>query len=497
MTPRDCIASCSRPLVLAALGLALLPGCGGGGGGTAGQPGPSPSEPAVVSSWQGVRQSGVYDKDAQGRNVITDPQGNVYVTGHTSGPLGDDPQSNGTDAFLVKYDKNGRALFTRQLGMYKNKTVDDDAARDSVTYATSVAVDAQGNCYMAGYYISGWPLSADGSYYYAVFSSFLAKYDGQGKLVFTAQIGSENDEYNTYSMGSASVCVDAQGSVYVTGYTDGALPGNTRTGNTDGFLAKLDGQTGKRLSLTQFGASDAEINAQAVAVDAHGTVYVAGSIAGGAGLDGIAQTGSTDAFLTVFDGQGNRQTDRTRQFGVTTASEARGDRDPWGTWCNTLAVDADGNVYLGGTTGGRLDGTASNGYSVAYVVRYRADGSQDLVRQIGSSAANDIQVGHVALGVGGDFYLNGNGLAVDGNTGVGSMDAFFTRFDGKGNKLYTRELGATGQPNGASVNACGPVAVDAGGNVFLAGDTDGNLGRRRIGKTDFFVAKYDAKGILQ
>ena len=484
MPPRDGIRSCFRVLVPVALGWALLPGCGGGG--------PSP----VASGWRGIRQAGVRDQATLGKNVATDHQGNVYVVGDTSGPLGEDPQSNKTDAFLVKFDRNGRALFTRQLGMHQKA---DGFAKDSGTYATGVAVDAQGNSCMTGFYVSDWLLSSDGGCYYAAYSSFLAKYDAQGTLVFTTRIGAENGEYNTSSDGYVNnMAVDAQGSVYVTGSTDGALPGNTRTGKTDGFLARFDGQTGQCLSLTQFGASDATTYPEGVAVDALGTAYVAGSISGGSsGLDGHAQTGSTDAFLTVFDNQGRRQADRTRQFGVTTASEARGSRDPWGTWCDALAVDAAGNVYLGGTTGGRLDGAASNGCSVAYVVRYRADGSQDLLRQIGSSGASDIQIGYVALGINGDVYLNGNGLGVDGNPGVGALDAFFTRFDAQGTKLYTRELGATGQAGGATTWAFGPVAVDAIGNVYLTGKTDGNLGGPRTGKLDFYVAKYDSQGVLQ
>jgi hypothetical protein len=487
MTPRDGVPSCSRALVLAALGLALLPGCGGGG--TAG---PSPA----ASGWQGIRQVGVRDQETLAKNVATDLAGDVYVVGDTSGPLGEDPQTNKTDAFLVKYDRNGRVLFTRQLGMHQKA---DGFAKDSGTYATGVAVDAQGSSYMTGFYVSDWLLSSDGGYYYAAYSSFLAKYDAQGALVFTARIGAENGEYNTSSDGYVNnMAVDDQGSVYVTGSTNGALPGNTRTGKTDGFLARFDGRTGQCLSLTQFGATDATTYPQGVAVDALGTAHVAGSISGGSsGLDGRAQTGSTDAFLAVFDSQGHRQADRTRQFGVTTASEARGSRKPWGTWCDALAVDGDGNVYLGGTTGGRLDGTVSNGYSVAYVIRYRADGSQDLLRQIGSSGAGDIQIGYVALGINGDFYLNGNGLGVDGNRGIGGMDAFFTRFDAKGNKLYTRELGAAGQAGGATAWAFGPVVVDADGSVYLTGKTDGNLGGPRTGKLDFYVAKYDSQGVLQ
>ena len=42
------------------------------------------------------------------------------------------------------------------------------------------------------------------------------------------------------------------------------------------------------------------------------------------------------------------------------------------------------------------------------------------------------------------------------------------------------------------------VAVDSGGNVYLTGFTDGNLGgETNSGGTDAFLAKYNASGTLQ
>jgi hypothetical protein len=57
------------------------------------------------------------------------------------------------------------------------------------------------------------------------------------------------------------------------------------------------------------------------------------------------------------------------------------------------------------------------------------------------------------------------------------MDLFLVKYDGSGNKLWTRQLGTSGD-DGAS-----GVAVDASGNAFVAGYTYGGLDGLEIGST--------------
>jgi hypothetical protein len=54
--------------------------------------------------------------DDEALGVTTDPLGAVYVTGSTSGNLDGNIGSGGPDMFMIKYDKNGNKVWSRQLG---------------------------------------------------------------------------------------------------------------------------------------------------------------------------------------------------------------------------------------------------------------------------------------------------------------------------------------------------------------------------------------------
>ena len=60
---------------------------------------------------------------------------------------------------------------------------------------------------------------------------FVTKYDNAGNKQYTRQLGVAGAD--TYGF---SVDTDANGDVYVAGYTDGGLDGNTLTGTTDFFI---------------------------------------------------------------------------------------------------------------------------------------------------------------------------------------------------------------------------------------------------------------------
>ncbi|MFN3166756.1 MAG: SBBP repeat-containing protein [Phycisphaeraceae bacterium] len=140
------------------------------------------------------------------------------------------------------------------------------------------------------------------------------------------------------------VQVDAAGNVYVTGWSEGSLPGFTNAGGKDVFLAKYDPQ-GNEIWTRQFG-SGLDDESFGLAVDAAGTVYVAGSTTGA--LQGQANAGSSDpadpnrrdAFLVKYDTDGNRLW--AEQFG------GLGNDGAW-----DVVLDDAGDVYLsGGLDGG-------------------------------------------------------------------------------------------------------------------------------------------------
>ena len=224
---------------------------------------------------------------------------------------------------------------------------------------------------------------------------------------------------------ATSVSVDTSGNVYVVGWTTGELNGNKRIGKENAVLLKFNSK-GKKQFTQQFGLADVPYSldlqrtrAESVTADVNGYVYIVGWTMATVVVDGKKLITKV-FFLVKYDSRGVEQ---YRKIGGSYA------------WGESVAIDASGNVYVGGTTGS----------------------------------------------------------ALDGNTQAGKLDFFVTKFDRNGMKQYTRQLGAAGaETRGYS------VATDPNGNVYVAGTTNGGLDDNTLtGKLDYFVTKYDSKGVKQ
>ena len=239
-----------------------------------------------------TRQMGVAGAGAYAAGVATDASGNVYVTGQTTGGLDGNMQTGITDFFLTKFSSGGIKQYTRQMG-----------AAGALTQARSVATDAIGNVYVAG----STQGSLDGNTLTGTTDFFLTKYDVSGNKIYTKQVGLTNLVVSAFS-----VATDANNNVYVSGWTSGGLNGNTQTGLQDFFLIKYD-VNGYMIKTKQMGVAGYSTVAFSVATDANNNVYVSGYTDGG--LDGNTLTGLQDFFLTKYDANGNKL--YTRQMGVT------------------------------------------------------------------------------------------------------------------------------------------------------------------------------------
>ena len=86
------------------------------------------------------------------------------------------------------------------------------------------------------------------------------------------------------------------GSIYASGFTSGALDGQTNSGGIDAFLTKYRADSTKVWTkLLGYGGYD---YAWALTTGLDGSIYVGGSTSGA--LDGQTNSGVNDAFLTKF-----------------------------------------------------------------------------------------------------------------------------------------------------------------------------------------------------
>jgi hypothetical protein len=261
--------------------------------------------------------------------VATDGDGNVYISGVTTGSLGGTNQG-WSDAFAAKYSAQGVFLWTTQLG-----TSGDDVS-------LGVATDGDGNVY-----ISGWTDGSLGGANAGNADAWVAKYSAAGTLLWIMQLGTSGLDLES------GVAIDGAGNVYISGWTDGSLGGANR-GNADAWVTKYSAE-GVLLWTRQLG-SPAWDESLGVATDGAGNVYISGWTDGSLGG---ANRGREDGWLAKYSAAGVLRW--TRQLGSPARDESLG-----------VATDGNGNVYISGWTDGSLGGANPNlGLPDAWLAKYR------------------------------------------------------------------------------------------------------------------------------
>ena len=278
------------------------------------------------------------------------------------------------------------------------------------------------------------------------------------------QIGASNLDQ------SDGVSADGLGNVYISGYTDGSLSGNSSAGTFDAFVSKYN-STGSLLWTRQLGTPSFDVS-YGVSADKLGSVYITGYTIGNLGGP---NSGNADAYVSKFSAAGGLLW--TRQLGTATNDNGVG-----------VSADGLGNVYISGFTAGNLGGTNA-GDNDAFVSKYDAAGTLAWTKQLGTPT-NDQSFGVSADGLG-SVYICGETTGSLGGLAGGSSDAFISKYDSAGARLWTRQIGTAGDDSGRS------VAADGLGNVYMSGYTTGSLGGPNAGNSyDAFVSKYDAAGNL-
>ncbi|NMG22854.1 SBBP repeat-containing protein [Brasilonema bromeliae] len=119
------------------------------------------------------------------------------------------------------------------------------------------------------------------------------------------------------------------------------------------------------------------------------------------------------------------------------------------------------------------------------------------IRQFGISG-DDLSE-KISIDKAGNVYVVGGTSGSLGGANAGNYDAFVTKYDNRGNRLWIRQFGTLG------FDVASDVAVDNAGNVYVSGATNGSLVTSRsisganpsfftTSNTVAFVTKYDSNG---
>lgn len=330
-----------------------------------------------------------------------------------------------------------------------------DTYDKSLNNAYSLAV-ANNQVYIGGHVRGALPGFTDNGNY----DAFVQAYDQNGNLLWSAQFGSSaEDEIN-------GVAADSTG-VYVAGYTEGTLPGQTSSGKTDFVIAKYD-LSGNLLWLHQYGGPGID-RWQAATSD--GTyLYVVGYST--SALWANPNQGLADCVIEKINQNGHLIW--TKEFGTPQTDRAYG-----------VAVTAT-NLYVSGRTDGAFPGYVSSGGIDAFLAEFDLDGNMIWLDQYGSPA--DDRGWEVDTDATGVFVTGRTEGALPGQVFLGSDDAFIAKFGFDGTNLWIKQYGTQTFDRGTT------LAHDSTG-VYNIGYTEGALpGFTNQGSADVFVRKFDDNG---
>jgi hypothetical protein len=325
--------------------------------------------------------------------LTTGNDGAIYVSGYTDGNLDGQINSGGTfDGFITKYNPDGTKVWTKLLG----------TSGDDLAYGLTTGND--GAIYVSGRTSGNLDGQTNSG---GVSDGFITKYNPDGTKVWTKLLGTSGDDW------ASGLTTGNDGAIYVSGYTNGNLDGQTNSGGTyDAFITKYN-PDGTKIWTKLLGTSGDDW-AEALTTGNDGAIYVSGRTSGN--LDGQTNSGNFDAFITKYNPDGTKVW--TRLLGTS------GD-----DYALALTTGNDGTIYVNGITTDNLDGqTYSGGIYDSFTTKYNPDGTKVWTKLLGTSS--DDSSNALTTGKDGAIYASGFTQGnLDGQTyNGGSYDAFITKY---------------------------------------------------------------------
>ncbi|MBK9146214.1 MAG: T9SS type A sorting domain-containing protein [Flavobacteriales bacterium] len=451
---------------------------------------------AQVLEWAGrVGGTGV----DQGLAMAVDPLDRLVSTGSFQNTVDFNPDVNFTDPLTANGSFDLFVTWTNTDGSHVRAL---SMGGTGEVWPAAVATDAQGNCFLTGYFIGSFDADPGPGVANVVANGsgqdiFVVALDSTGAYLWSASLGSTLNDRGT------AVAVDDAGGVLVGGWFNNTVdfdPGSgtaslSSAGGADAFVLKLSG-TGAYQWAHRFGSTSGD-EVHALDAGPDGEVYVVGSYRGtvdfdpGAGTDVIAAVGNEDAFMLKLDETG--QFRWAGSVGGTNVDRAR-----------SVAVHANDAVYVAGTFSGAsadLDpGPGTQSFSPvstpdAFLLRLDTAGVLDWAAQIGGPADEDVRTCRVnASGLPvlcGTFTVGVDldpGPGTFNLTSAGSTDIFLAQYTDAGQLAWGLQQGGT------NFELCA-ADLDAAGNVYTAGMFVGSMDLDP-GPTDLTVSAFGANDVF-
>ena len=393
----------------------------------------------IIQRW--LTQWGTSALDVS-QGVAVDGSGKTWVGGYTQGALGG-TNAGGSDLFLTPLSSTG----VRGTSVQRGGTTED--------FGEAVAVVGGSTVFGVGYTQSttAW----DGAAVIGIDDALAVACSTVGAYQTTTRFGSTASDLAFAAAGNATGLLIAGGS-------RGSFDGQTQAGSQDAFLSKRT-ITGALVWTRFVGTIRPDIGTGA-AFDSAGNAYLAGFTDGT--LSGSTNTGGDDLFVARYNASGTRTL--LKQWGSTSTD-----------YSSDIEVDGNGNIYVTGQTAGPLGGQINSGGGDAFLTKLDSNGTVLWTRLFGGTGY-EFGTG-LALDAAGNVWIGGlSDSTFADHTNAGSYDAFAARYDSAGTLLNTAFWGTAGDDR---VNG---LAAAPDGSVSVSGITSGRLGATSAGDYDAWVA---------
>ncbi len=420
------------------------------------------------------------------RDIDTDRQGNIYITGGTESS--DFPVTAGAydtthngwyDVFVAKFDSSGTLIWATFVG------------GPNYDRAYGVKVDTLGYVYAAGRAGPGFPVTPG-----AFQTQFRGYYNGiygdlNGFVVKLLPDGSDLVWASYFGVSTLirDFDIDLNGDIYVTsGYEPGQSPDSlppawvaggfqqSPQGGTDGVVAKIQSDGSQVLWATYLGGSGDESAAACIRIDSSNSPYILQF------LNSTDAPFSPGAYDTTYNGGWDFFVAKLTPDGsnLLFGTYLGGSQNEFVSTHN-IAVDMSGNAYVLAptsspdypTTPGVFQETSGGGPSDVAVSKISADGTQLLLSTFVSG--NDRENGDgMAIDSIGDVYFSGDSWSPDfpvtpdayQSYNAGGQDGILVKLSQDFTQLlYSTYMG------GSADDASRSSTLDVRGNFYYAGWT--------------------------
>lgn len=480
----------------------------------------------VYSTYLGSSWSNSPGLGDSGNGIAVDAKGSVYVVGATYGTNfptttgafqtvnGVSDTGHGSNVFVSKFNATGTALeYSTYLGGNGLATT-NPYAYNVGDYGNAIAVDTSGDAFLTGWTFSTNFPTTTGAFQtvnkaaaVGFATAFVTKLNATGTaLIYSTYLGGVSTAFESSFETDAgnAIAIDSAGNAYVTGFTrannfpttkgsyEPSTPNPSNEYTPAAFVTKINPQGTALVYSTYLGGYGCTVTvpcggafvgdvANAVAIDAAGNAYIAGSTFSNLfpTTKGAFQTvnrdaanGGTNAFISKLDPTGAKLLYSTYLGGSGAPST---DYQYLPDSANAIAIDSAGNAYVAGVTGSTdfpitpgVLGPAASGLGTGFVTKLNPTGtaltySTFLGGDHASASAIAVDASGIAYvagnAVAGNLLLSADAVSKAGGAFIAKVKPDASGLD------YATLLGGSGGDQAFA------LALDAAGHVYVTGET--------------------------